>query len=573
MRQRLGLAAALLTRPRLLVLDEPANGLDPAGTRHVHRVLTRLAAHGTAVVLSSHRMDDLAALCSEVTMLATGRVVFSGPLGELAADTDELDYRLRTSDPAAARRVAAETPGLRVLPDDDLLQRHDAEALLVRASVPALDELVARLVGAGVGVRELAPGRGAARGGLPGPDRGREEPKRGRGPVTTAAAITHADGPTRRRHPFGASYRFELVKLLAQWPVRLGAAGLLARPGAVRRDHQPAELAAVRHASSAAGWARPAGPGALVVLAFSCSWVLPLLTSLVAGDVFAAEDRLGTWRHLLVAVRSPRRIFAGQGAGRASPSSSLLAVGLAVSGIVGGLAAVGNRPLVGLDGHLLAPGHGGRSRSCSPGLGVLRADAGVRGGRPARLGRARPLADGAGDARRCSPCVLRIAQLLPLPVVVRVALPSYAFIAWRGLFTDPAQTGPLLVGIARQPRLGRRRDRAGLPAVHAPRLHRPGLRRRRPPRPRCARCCRWRRLLAVTVAVIAGRHVGLRLRDRQGQAGALARDGVRPPLPDADRAAAPPRRHRGAAAGQRHLRQGRLPGRRRRARATTGAAS
>jgi ABC-2 type transport system ATP-binding protein len=157
MRQRLGLAAALLTRPRLLVLDEPANGLDPAGTRHVHGVLRRLAAHGTSVVLSSHRMDDLAALCSEVTLLATGRVVFSGPIGELAADTDALEYRLRTSDPAAARRVAVGTPELRVLPDDDLLQRHDAEALLVRAAMPALDELVARLAGAGVRVRELAP--------------------------------------------------------------------------------------------------------------------------------------------------------------------------------------------------------------------------------------------------------------------------------------------------------------------------------------------------------------------------------------------------------------------------------
>jgi ABC-2 type transport system ATP-binding protein len=157
MRQRLGLGAALLTRPRLLVLDEPANGLDPAGTRHVHRVLTGLAAHGTSVILSSHRMDELAALCSKVTLLATGRVVFSGPIGKLAVDTDELDYRLRTSDPAVARRVAAETPELRVLPDDDLLQRHDAEALLVRAAAPAVDDLVARLVGAGVGVRELAP--------------------------------------------------------------------------------------------------------------------------------------------------------------------------------------------------------------------------------------------------------------------------------------------------------------------------------------------------------------------------------------------------------------------------------
>jgi ABC-2 type transport system ATP-binding protein len=146
-----------LTEPRLLILDEPANGLDPVGTRHVHRVLTRLAAHGTSVVLSSHRMDDLAALCSEVTILATGRVVFSGPISKLAADTDELDYRLRTSDPATARRVAAETPALRLLADDDVLGRHDAETLLVRGAVLAVDDLVARLVGTGIGVRELAP--------------------------------------------------------------------------------------------------------------------------------------------------------------------------------------------------------------------------------------------------------------------------------------------------------------------------------------------------------------------------------------------------------------------------------
>jgi ABC-2 type transport system ATP-binding protein len=159
MRQRLGLAAALLTKPRLLVLDEPANGLDPAGKRHVHRVLSRLAAHGTAVVLSSHRMDDLAALCSEVTLLATGRVVFTGPVRTLVAGAlaGELEYRLVASDPAAARRAALQTPQLRVLDGDDLLQGHDPDVLLVRAAVPALDDLVARLIGAGVGVRELAP--------------------------------------------------------------------------------------------------------------------------------------------------------------------------------------------------------------------------------------------------------------------------------------------------------------------------------------------------------------------------------------------------------------------------------
>lgn len=155
MRQRLGLAAALLTKPRLLVLDEPSNGLDPAGKRHVHGVLTRLAADGTSVVLSSHRMDDLQALCSEATILATGRVVFSGPLSKLAAENRELDYRLLTSDPQAARRLALDAAAIRVV--DDTGTRHDAEALVVRAPVPALDELVVRLVQAGIALRELAP--------------------------------------------------------------------------------------------------------------------------------------------------------------------------------------------------------------------------------------------------------------------------------------------------------------------------------------------------------------------------------------------------------------------------------
>jgi ABC-2 type transport system ATP-binding protein len=157
MRQRLGLAAALLASPRLLVLDEPANGLDPAGTRQVHRVLTRLAAEGTAIILSSHRMDDLTALCTTVTILATGRVVFSGPVRKLSSEIGALDFRLRSSDPASARRVAATTPGLRVLPDDELLQRQDSEALLVHGSVPTVDDLVERLVREGVAVRELAP--------------------------------------------------------------------------------------------------------------------------------------------------------------------------------------------------------------------------------------------------------------------------------------------------------------------------------------------------------------------------------------------------------------------------------
>jgi ABC-2 type transport system ATP-binding protein len=148
MRQRLGLAAALLTEPRLLVLDEPSNGLDPAGKKHVHGVLNRLAAQGATVIVSSHNMDDVEALCAEVTILATGRVVFSGPLGKLSTDNQELDYRVRTSDPEAARRIAGGLDGITL---------HDGELLVVRAKTPAMDELVTRLVRAGIALRELAP--------------------------------------------------------------------------------------------------------------------------------------------------------------------------------------------------------------------------------------------------------------------------------------------------------------------------------------------------------------------------------------------------------------------------------
>ena len=259
--------------------------------------------------------------------------------------------------------------------------------------------------------------------------------------------------------------------------------------------------------------------------------MLPLLTSLVAGDVFATEDRLGTWRHLLVAVRSPRRIFAAKALASLTVIM-LLVAGLAASGVVGGLAAVGNRPLVGLDGHLLAPGQAAGA--------VLLAWASVLAPTLAfaAVGLLGSVALGRSPMGLVMPALLalllQIAQLLPLPVVVRVALPSYAFIAWRGLFTDPAQTGPLVVGVAVSLawavaasalayRLFMRRDFTDLAYDGFGRgvLVRAVL-------PLAA-------LLAVTVGVIAGATLGLRLRDRQSQAGPLPRDGVRPSVPHADR--------------------------------------
>jgi len=156
MRQRLGLAAALLGEPRLLVVDEPANGLDPAGKRQVHDVLTDLAHRGGTVVMSSHRMDDLAALSDEVTLLSQGRVVFTGPIRKLAAESGELDWRLLTSDPDAARRLAAGTPSLRVVAGRGSAAADD-RALVVRGPETALDDLVSGLVTDGIAIRELGP--------------------------------------------------------------------------------------------------------------------------------------------------------------------------------------------------------------------------------------------------------------------------------------------------------------------------------------------------------------------------------------------------------------------------------
>lgn len=154
MRQRLGLAAAMMLRPRLLILDEPSNGLDPAGRRDIQEVLTRLAGQGTAVVISSHRMDDLSLLCSAVTVLSSGRVAFDGPISSLAPRTRAVDYRLITTDPDATGRLAAGTPGIEVTPG------HDADptrGVVLHATEADMNRLISRVVAEDIGLREFAP--------------------------------------------------------------------------------------------------------------------------------------------------------------------------------------------------------------------------------------------------------------------------------------------------------------------------------------------------------------------------------------------------------------------------------
>lgn len=190
----------------------------------------------------------------------------------------------------------------------------------------------------------------------------------------------------------------------------------------------------------ATGWAGP-----LVMLGFAGTWALPLLTSVVAGDMFAAEDRLGTWRHLLVAVRSPRRIFAAKVLAGLTVILVLVA-GLACSSAVGGLASVGNQPLVGLDGHLLAPSDAA-GRVLLAWVAALAPTLAL-----AAIGLLGSVALGRSPTGLLLPPLvalgMQVAQLLPLPVAVRLALPGYAFLSWNGLFTAPAQLAPLLIGVA-----------------------------------------------------------------------------------------------------------------------------
>ncbi|GLY75415.1 ABC transporter ATP-binding protein [Actinoallomurus iriomotensis] len=144
MRQRLGVAAALVRRPRLLILDEPANGLDPAGIRDLRELLRELAADGGTVLLSSHQMAEVEALCDEVTILGSGTVVYDGSLQRLRESAPAPEYRLRTVDDEAALALA-----------EDELAVAAGDGLTVRARAEALDGYVAKLVAAGIGVREL----------------------------------------------------------------------------------------------------------------------------------------------------------------------------------------------------------------------------------------------------------------------------------------------------------------------------------------------------------------------------------------------------------------------------------
>jgi ABC-2 type transport system ATP-binding protein len=149
MRQRLGIAAALLRRPRLLILDEPATGLDPAGMRDMRELIRRLAGEGITVLLSSHQLPEVQELCDRVAIVDKGRVVYEGALHDLRRQGGA-GYRLRTSDNARALALANAQTGI-----------HEARAIDGYVSVQAderdIGELSLALGRDGVAILALAP--------------------------------------------------------------------------------------------------------------------------------------------------------------------------------------------------------------------------------------------------------------------------------------------------------------------------------------------------------------------------------------------------------------------------------
>jgi ABC-2 type transport system ATP-binding protein len=153
MRQRLGIAAALLRAPRLLLLDEPTTGLDPGGMRDMRQLIRRLAAGGITVLLSSHQLGEVEEICNRVAIIRSGAVAYEGSLADLRRTTASA-YRLQATDPARGLEVCGAQPGI----EDAHLVDGSGEISFV-AEDRAVADLSVALVGAGVAITALVPHR------------------------------------------------------------------------------------------------------------------------------------------------------------------------------------------------------------------------------------------------------------------------------------------------------------------------------------------------------------------------------------------------------------------------------
>jgi ABC-type multidrug transport system ATPase subunit/ABC-type transport system involved in multi-copper enzyme maturation permease subunit len=435
MRQRLGLAAALLRAPRLVLLDEPTNSLDPAGARDLRARVRLLAADGVAVLLSSHDMAEVEDLCSALTIVHHGRVVFSGTIEALRRQAPAAVHQLRTSDDARALSVE----GARVT------VAADGDGLDVCAPGGTLDPYVLALGREGIAVRSLES-----------QDRSLESlflrlTSDATDPAAPAQFPSAEPAPadsTRVGHGAMsargvlASLRMEWAKLAAQlrtWAVLVTClAGPFAFAAAMKLQSSLPEDTLFGRSVKTSGFAVP-----LVVLGFAASWALPVLTSIVGGDLFASEDRYGTWPTLLTRGRTRAEIFTGKVLTALSFSLATVAV-LAISSVLAGALVIGRQPLLGLSGNQLAPGPSmvlvlAAWASVVPpalaftALAILMSVA----TRSSAAGIGLPVLVG---------FAMEMTAMLDAPDVVRLVLLTPAFVAWHGLFAEHHYYGPLVQG-------------------------------------------------------------------------------------------------------------------------------
>ena len=150
MKQRLGIANALINKPELVILDEPTSGLDPQGMKDVRELVRELGAGGTTVFLSSHLLNEVEQVCNRAAIINRGRVVVEGPVSELRPEHSAV--KLLTSDQDKARTVIATLLGAHEVEPDE-------EYLIVQANDGTVREVVRALVAAEIGVDAVIPAR------------------------------------------------------------------------------------------------------------------------------------------------------------------------------------------------------------------------------------------------------------------------------------------------------------------------------------------------------------------------------------------------------------------------------
>jgi ABC-2 type transport system ATP-binding protein len=152
MRQRLGVASCLLGDPELLILDEPMNGLDPAGMHEMRAMIISLVDDGRTVVLSSHLLDEVERTCDAVAIVDRGRVVRQGPIDELTRGASAVSVQVDCADPARAARLIDEA---RIAAGTALTDAGLTVTLPAGASRELVADINRRLVGAGISVYGL----------------------------------------------------------------------------------------------------------------------------------------------------------------------------------------------------------------------------------------------------------------------------------------------------------------------------------------------------------------------------------------------------------------------------------